>query len=256
MNITTLAFPQSRTIVKFLCMRLYGFFPEVCMDAICLNPVGEELTYQGLFAGPAFELLGTPIPLYRNLLNRLRPYGATFKDLSVNVATLSEANLRCTLLALGTSIVLHLDRLDVNFVRVHETGKETAYQIIRDCWTAIHETEGSIVLTEHILLANVVADIQDTSYAELMRRYVTTPSTLSGKAHAGVVFYMQEDLASGERQGHVVIDRLAGQERRLILRISATFDAQKVPMDILAQRVDTYMKQSLDYLGLALENGR
>jgi hypothetical protein len=141
-------------------------------------------------------------------------------------------------------------------MRVHETGKETAYQIMRDCWTAIHETEDSIVLTEHTMLANIVADIQDASYAELMRRYVTMPSTLSGKAHAGVAFYMEEDLASGERQRHVVIDMLAGQERRLSLRISTTFDAQKVPMDILAQRVDTYMKQSLDYLGLTLENGR
>ncbi len=223
------------------------------MDTIRLKSTREELFYQGAFTEAAFELLSAPIPLYRNLLKRLGPYGAALKDLSVDTSTLSDANLRCALFELGADLRIRLERLEASFFSMHEIGQETAYQIIRGCWSAVREVGGSIVAAEHTVLANIDVQIQDVSYEELMHRYVTMPPALDEKAHAGVVFYMAEDLAHREGQGHVVLDRLVGQDRNLALKLSVTFDAQKVPIENLAQRVDTYVRQSLDYLGLALE---
>ena len=228
------------------------------MDKILLKPMRSEVHYQGPFADLAFGLLANPIPLYQNLLKHLGKYGATLNTLKYDATVLSDANVNCSLLELSTIIRVRLDRLEVTFLKLYEVGEEIANQILLDSWAAVHETEASVVVVEHGVMINVYTQILDASYDTVIRRYVTTPPTLGEKTHAGVVFYLPEDSAKGEKQGSVVLDRLTGQEQHLVLKVSAAFDAKQVPFNTLDQRIDEYVTRHLDYLGLALEreNGR
>ena len=85
------------------------------METILLRPVRSNVQYQGVFGDINFELLASPIPLYRNLLKRLGKYGVTLQNLKVDFSTLGEANVNCTLLELSTNIAIRLDRIEINW---------------------------------------------------------------------------------------------------------------------------------------------
>jgi hypothetical protein len=87
---------------------------------------------------------------------------------------------------------------------------------------------------------------------------VKVPSALGEQTQAGVVFYFPPDLSVGEREGHIVLDRLAAQEEVIAFRMTILFDARQVPLNTLHSRVREYITRYLDYLDLAFdqENSR
>jgi len=222
------------------------------VETIHIKQVASSVLYQGQFQDLAFEALTSFVPVYRNLLKHLGKYGLTLQNLQADLNVLSEANINCSLLELSTKVKISLESLEVSFLRLHEVGTETANQILLDSWAAIHETV-PIVITEHVLVVNIDTQIQGASYNDLIRRYVTTPQELGDKAHAGVVFYIPENPANGERQGNIVLDRLAGQDQGLALRVTAAFNNQQIPLDTLSQRFNDYMTRNLESLSLTLD---
>lgn len=223
------------------------------MDKILLKPTQSDAQYQGPFQHLAFGPLANPVPLYQNLLKHLGKYGASLKDLKFDSTVLSDANISCSLLGLSTVIRVRLDWLEVTFLKLHEVGEKVAGQILLDSWAAVHETDASMAVVEHVLSINVYTQIRDSSYSAVIRRYVTTPPALGEKTLAGVAFYLPEDPAKGERRGSIVLDRLTGQEQGIILKVNAAFDAKRVSFDTLTQRVDEYVTRNLDHLALALD---
>jgi hypothetical protein len=85
---------------------------------------------------------------------------------------------------------------------------------------------------------------------------VMIPQGLGGNLHAGVVFYLPGDSARGERPGGIVLDRLIGQEQRILLKVTASFDAAQVSFNTLTQSIEDYLTGYLDHLGLVLDQGR
>lgn len=225
------------------------------MDIILLKPIRSDAIYHGRFADLAFGLLANPIPVYQSLLKHLGKYGATLNNLKYDATVMSEANISCYFLDFSVMIRVRLDRLEVNLFKLHEIGEEIAKNIILESWTAVHETEASIEVVEHAVTINCDTQIEGTPYNAVIQRYVAIPSAVGEKTRAGVVFYPPGDLAKGEREGSVVMDRLAGQEQGLLLKVNMTFDAKQVPFDSLPQRIDEYITQNLDHLGLRLHRG-
>ncbi|MFQ5853694.1 MAG: hypothetical protein ACE5JU_24310 [Candidatus Binatia bacterium] len=225
------------------------------MDKILLKPIRSDAIYHGRFAELAFELLATPVPVYQSLLKHLGKYGANLNNLKYDATVISEANINCYFLDFNAMIRVRLDRLEVNFFRLHEIGEEIAKNIILDSWTAVHETEPSIEVVEHAVSINCDTQIEGTSYNAVIQRYVSIPPALGEKTRAGVGFYPPAGLVKGERDGSVVLDRLIGQEQGAVLKINMTFDAKQVRFDSLAQRIDEYVTGQLDRLGLKLDRG-
>jgi hypothetical protein len=225
------------------------------MGTIQIKPTTTRVTYQGRFENFAFEALTQLFPFYENLIKHLGKYGLGLNNLQADLNVLSEANVNCSLLDLWAQVRISLESLEINFFRLHEVGTETANQILLDSWAAVHETVDSVAITEHVLIVNIDAQIQGASYNDVIRRYVTTPQELGVKAYAGVVFYLPENLANGERQGNIIIDRLAGQDQGLGLKVTAAFNNQQVPINTLSQRFSDYMTRNLESLSLALDQG-
>jgi hypothetical protein len=224
------------------------------MSKILLKPLQSSIQYQGRFARLAFGLLSPPPALYQNLLNHLTRYGATLQSLSFKAEqpSLADASVSCFLSELNTLIYVRLDRLEINFLKVHEIGVETANQILLGSWAAIHEADASIAFLEHVVEVTLHAEIEGASYDELISQYVTIPTGLKDRAHAGVAFYLSEGTSEGERPGNIVLDRLAGGEN-LYLKLAVAFDAQQVPIELLSQRVRESMIRSLDHLMLEVQ---
>lgn len=226
------------------------------MDKILLRPIRSDATYHGRFADLAFELLANPIPVYKNLLKHLGKYGVTLNNLKYDATMISEANISCYFLDFSAMIRVRLDRLEVSFFKLHEIGEGIAKDIILDSWTSLHEIEASIEVVEHAISINCDTQIEGAPYNTVIQRYVAIPAGLGEKTSAGVVFYPPADLATGERYGNVVLERLVGQEQGLLLKASMAFDAKQVPFDSLSQRIDDYFTKQLDQLGLKLDRGQ
>ncbi|MFQ5802814.1 MAG: hypothetical protein ACE5JQ_07985 [Candidatus Methylomirabilales bacterium] len=222
------------------------------MDKISLTPVTSEAQYEGRFTDFRFALLANPIPVYQSLLKHLAGDGATLDSLKLEATTLSTANISCSLVSLNTTVKVLIDRFEVSFLRLHEIGEQRAVSVLLKSWGALKEIDPSLVLAEHVVLTTVCGLIKDVRYDTLMQRYVAAASVLGDNTKAGVVFYLPEDEAIGQRAGSIVLDRLGTHEQAVILKLNTGFSAKQVPLEALPQRFDEYVTNNLDRLGIML----
>ena len=222
------------------------------MEKVILEPIQSEAFYRGAFAEPGFDLLADPVTLYRQLIKHLGTYGATLQSLKFDGTILADANVSCIIVSLDTLVRVGLDRLEVNFFKLHEVGEEIAYNILLGSWAAVKEADAPTRVLEHSVTINIHTKINGLSYDALIGRYVTIPQATGRKTHAGVAFYLPEDNATGERKGSVVLDRLAGQENGVMVKLAVAFEAKKVAFSALRQNITGYLNRHLSALGLVL----
>jgi len=223
------------------------------MEQIVLKPTRTDVLYEGKFTGIAFGLLSNAQSLYTALLKHLGKYGATLQDLRVDASVLANANISCSLLNHHTNVTIKLQSFSVYISPFHQVGEETASMILTDSTAAIHDTGQPVEVGEHVVLVSIDIQISDSTYSDLMRRYVTVPSGLGEKTQTGVAFYYPGNQSQGELDGNIILDRIPGQEKGLALKINQGFDAKKVPVENLTNRVAEGVTRYLNILGLKLE---
>jgi len=219
----------------------------VCREPIVLKPIRSDLHYRGLYDEIAFELLTTPAPLYRSLLNHLGPFGATTQSLKFESPSISDSNATCTLADLNAAIRIRLERMEIDFWKLHEISADTANQIVQGAWKAIIDTR-SVGMTSQVVELNVVTEIQGASYSALMKRYVMIPEAL-GPVDAGVAFYARP-VPEGEAWSNVVLDRIFGQDGQLVVKMTMGMPSTKVGLDQLAVAVTETINTTFHNLGL------
>ena len=226
------------------------------MDNILLKPIKTEIEYQGQFVALAFKLLTNPIPVYEGFLEVFSKHGASLRDLKYEGSVLSEASISCSLLNLNVLVRVRLDRLEVTFFRLDSIDEKTAGQIPVDAWNVVKASNDSVELVQHGVTVATHAELPGTlSYDALLRRYVVAPSELSTHTRSGVVFYLGEDQARGEKGGSIVLDHSILKDRALYLKVGAVFDAAKIPIDAVGSSMDGFFTRQLGNLGLAMERG-
>ena len=223
------------------------------MEQIVLKPLRTDVLYEGKFTEIAFGLLSNTHSLYAALLKHLGKYGATLQNLRIDESVLANANISCSLLNHYTNVTIRLQSCSVYISPFHQVGKEVASMILNDFTAAIHDAGQSVEVGEHVVSVNVDTQIVDSTYSDLLRRYVTIPSGLGEKTQTGVAFYYKGNQSQGELDGNIVLDRIPGQEKGLVLKINQTFDAKKVPIENLAKSAAESVTQYLNTLGLKLE---
>jgi hypothetical protein len=223
------------------------------MEPILLKTLRSELQYQGQFEKLSFGPLANPGPLYQSLLTHLGKHGATLQSLTYAAPPFADANVSCLLTELSVTTQIRLDRLEINFLRFHEVGRERAVQILLDSLAALHAVDASTVITGHVIGITIYTQIQNASYDQVIGRYVTVPQGLAKDVRAGIAFYLP--IVQGGRQllNAIVLDRIVASEQGILVRATLSFDAKHVPVDTLAQEVDSYFTRYLDQLGLVLD---
>ena len=222
------------------------------MDKVALKPTESNAQYRSTYATVALDLITEAVSLSKNVLKHLSKFGLNLAGLRLDGPTFADVNLNFGIPQLGVSGQVRLDRLEINFWKLGEVGAEVANQILLSCWTALHETEPNIELVTHHVSLNAFTQIQDASYRQVIERYVSIPAALSEKVDAGVAFYLSADPSSGLQDLKLIVDRLIGQERSLLIKMNAQFDAKLVPVGKLAEQVNDCMIKHLDHLGLSL----
>ncbi len=222
------------------------------MDKILLKPVESEVHYQVLFTTPAFALLANPVPLYENILKRLSKYGANLNSIAIETGNLANTNAVCTLFNLNAVVRFRLERLEISFMRAKRSDEPSTKEIFLDALAVINETPGAPIIKDYLANVHFVTEIQNFLYKDVVSSFVNSPKVFGDKIDAGVAFYTPEDSSKGERQGSVVIDRVAGIGRGLDLRIAGVFDANIVKVEMVSDSVDNFVNRQIDNLGFVL----
>jgi len=224
------------------------------VDNILLRPIKTEIEYHGQFAAVAFKLLANPIPIYEGFLEAFRKYGVSLRDIKYEGSVLSEANISCTLLNFNVLVRVRLDRLEVTFFRLDIIDEKAANQIAVDAWNVVKATDDSVGVVQHGVTVATHVELPSTlSYDALLQRYVVAPLELKRHTRSGVVFYLGEDQARGQTGGSILLDRSILKDGALYIKVSAVFDAAKIPINSVGASMDGFFTSQLGNLGLVLE---
>lgn len=222
------------------------------MEKILLRPIRSELYYRGSFKNFAFDVLAQPIPLYKVLLKHFGKFGLALKDIRYDTVPLADANVTGFMLDLHSHVRVGLDALGASFTSLHNVGVEVAGQMVLDLHLAVREVDPSAQVAQHRVDCAITSQITNGTNQQLIERYVTAPPTLRHKAKPALIFYLDPDAEQGMQEGIVALDRVPGKEQELLTRITAAFDAGKVPVAALRERFVTFVEQHLSDLGLEL----
>src|SRR5260370_16773545 len=174
-------------------------------EQVTLQPIRSELHYRRNSRDNAFELLTGLAPLYRSLLKQLGQFGATLQSLKWESPTLADSHVSCSLVEMNVAIRVRIDRIEIDFWRLHESSKDIASRIVLATWAAVREANGSVETTAHGLDISIVAEIQGETCSTLMSRYVKPPDAV-GIVDLGLAFYTRP-VQKDHRWINVVLER-------------------------------------------------
>jgi hypothetical protein len=219
-------------------------------EHLTLKPIRSELQYRGNYRDNAFELLITPVLLYRSLLKHLGQFGAALQSIKWEAHNVADSHVSCGLVEMNVLIRVRIDRMEIEFWRLQEIGADVANRIMLATWAAVREANNSVEIASHVVDTIVVAKIQGETCSALMNRYVKTPDAL-GIVDLGIAFYARP-VQKNEGWTNVILERVFKQDDQVQLKMVMGIDSGAVALDALAGHVDFLMTTTLDKLGLRL----
>jgi hypothetical protein len=216
-------------------------------EHVTLKPIRAELHYRGNYRDNAFELLTAPVQLYRSLLKQLGQFGASLQSIKWESPSLADSHVVCGLAEMNVAIRVRIDRIEIDFWRLHESGTEIASRIVLATWAAVREADISVETVTHVVDIIVIAEVPGDC-SSLMSRYVKSPDAV-GTLDFGVAFYSRP-VQKNQKWINVILERVFKEDRQLLVKVVMGLDSQEVTVDSLAVDVESYMTATLDKLGL------
>jgi len=222
------------------------------MDRILVAPVVSDAFYSGRFLEREFQLLANPIPVYRSFLKHFADYGVSLDSFHLDTATLSGATLSCNL-SNDVTVNVRIEQLEVIARRLQLLTEEKANEILAKSWMAGKEVDSDCSYTEHGLALNIYASLQNIKYDAVLQRYLQPALELREGVRSAISFYVPGSPQEGEKAGTIGIDRVGILEDAIVLRVSAAFDANLVPIERFLQKANDYVTRELSAIGIELK---
>lgn len=222
------------------------------MDKVLVTPVVSDALYSGRFIEREFQLLASPIPVYRSFLKHFVDYGVTLDSFQLDTASLSTAVMSCSL-AYDVTVSVRIERLDIAARRLQLLTEEKANDVLIKSWMAIKEVDSALAFSEHSLALNIYASLQNIKYDAVLRRYLAPNLNLREGVNAGITFHVPESPERGEKPGTIGIDRIGVYEDAILLRVTMAFDANMVSLESFLQKANDYVTRELGALAIELK---
>ena len=224
------------------------------MSTLLLKPFLSDIHYRGQYSQVSLTLVISVFSVFEKLLSSFSVYGTSLNDFKVEGATLSDLHLTCALPKVNTTIRFYLDRMEIDFGRVHQIGEVAAIEVARRAWAIVEAADASIRFLHHEVTLDTHADLLGGSAKEFIERYVSVPPVFGEKAMSAVIFTTGSGVGGGDVQGsRVLLDRSLAKEGALYTRIYIKLDGGSVSFERVGERASQFITSTFEQLGLKME---
>lgn len=147
---------------------------------LVIRPVATQLHWHGVFAEPVFSILANPNVPYAALYRALQPFGARLESFSFDFSRFAQTEITCTIVEIGLSVRLRLERIEVGFLqyRHDDEARAQAISLVTHLHESLANADRAFVVTSTNLSLDTWAAVQSGSLGELMRELVVAPKAL------------------------------------------------------------------------------
>ena len=214
------------------------------MSIVLVKPELVQVQYTLDFEEPVFAVFGNPANLYTNFLRHLGPFGATLKDLRIDLSDLAQANAGC--LVGSGHVRVWVDHLEV-FLRDVQSQKDVK-QFIESAWAVMSATDKTFRPARQSVALSAWART-DEAFSTYVRRFVTTPRDADGWKPSVEFSEVDED---GKTISSVRLEEAASIPGGLFVRSVLTWGPIALRIDELLEAFDARLRAQLARLDLEL----
>jgi hypothetical protein len=157
-----------------------------------------ELTYEGAFVAPAFEMMDSPGRLCDLLLDALKVFGCAGADLlREEEGEPSEQGVACGVDDLDTRVTLHGDRVEIHCASFQAEIEGRIATMLENLWSGMVGINPRIVAKTHSFLFEADLQILGASYQNLLNRLAQPPVSLPNGTETAVVYYLPAEPGRG-----------------------------------------------------------
>jgi len=221
--------------------------------AIRFDVTRTDLTFEGSFSQPEFALFQDTPRLLRHLFARLEPHGLRLVDMKIERGSGSAADLHvvCYLFNYVMTIRVRLERIEVYCSQVLRDQARVFGAAILDTVLAVQTHLPDLAFRAHGLAVGLHGLLEGQPTSKYLSRFISNPpSGLGPPTGNGVVFYFGPE---GDRLlSTLSLDRSIMIPDGLWVRPYVVWDAKKVEIKNLAIIAESFIRQTLNQIGLEL----
>jgi len=184
------------------------------------------------YSEPLFKLFTDPTTLYRELLQRLGPFGLRLADMKVELGDkLADYHLACVFLNYSATLRFRAERIEIWFDLTRATQEQALAISIKAFESVVATFEPSF--RSFPIDVALHGNVADTTAKDFLLQLVKGVPNLGPSLGAACVFYYGPEEA--RLSSHMTIDLSGAVKDALFFRYSAIWDGSKIsPGDLLA----------------------
>jgi hypothetical protein len=212
-----------------------------------------ELNYQAVYSELAFDMLSNPLALYKSLTSNFAPFGCTLGSLGWENPNFQNTAITCNLSDLGATIRIRIDKVQIEFPRLHELATPVLQQLLSAIEDTLKEASPHLSLTTHLIDLSVIAVFVDSTRGHHLSGLANVPPGL-GNVEVGIGFYAHPTPV-GQSWKNLVLDRVFGRDDQIAIRLTGGIPVLEQPLETLATYLKALFRSSIADVGLDLPAG-
>lgn len=217
-----------------------------------LNIHHADLALQSDFAEPAFAVFADTARLYRELYQRLSPFGLSLSDVRWEGQALGDLRVWFYLFQYLFVVTLRLERLELQVTEVIRRDVANIAGAASGLFSAVAAAGGPGFKT-HNLTVNAHGVIEGGDAQSLIGTFTRPgPTSLGQAAGAGVAFYYGPSGAL--LMSAITLDRSGLVPEGLLFRVHTVWDGAKVQPSELSATAKSHFFKAVDSFGLGAKS--
>lgn len=210
----------------------------------------SDLTIEAAYPQPQFGLFQENRGLYTRLAARLLPHGLKLSEMKIEHGngSIGEYHLSFFLLEYLLVVRVRVDRTEVYCTQLTDDNKSRVVAAAKETLACLRETIGTEYRAYAVTL-NIHGVMENQSAKVFLGTLVAAPPAAAGPIVGnGVGYYF---AGAGDRIGSsLVLDTSALVPDGLYAKPQATWDASRLSLDELAERVEEFVRTTLGWFDI------
>ena len=224
------------------------------MPTVPLKVIHSDIHYRGQFNKTSFAFAPSVLPIFERFLTSFSVFGTSLGELRLEGgAGLPDLHLFCGLPKIGSVIRLYLNRVEMDFNRANQIGRETAIEVARRAWDIIHQVDTSIGFDRHEVTYDNHSVFVSGALKDFLDNFIRFPAVFNDKASGTVAFTFDGGIFGDDvLGGRVILERSVRPQAELFTKIDVRLNGS-LELERIGDRAISFVSTMYEHLGARLE---